>query len=215
MQNILLWLKRYNACDEGYAYSERFNNPITWWNGFERGDWMLWVLSRLIDRKNEAALRKLTLAKALCAKTVLHLMDDERSREAVEVAEKYGSGNATREELYISASAAYAAAETAAYAATAAAYAAAEAADYTAYAAYAAAAAAAAAAYAAASAAYATSAAACAADADSAAYAADADSAASAARKENNAQTAALIRELYTAEEVKRLFDKSNPARST
>ena len=194
MQNILLWLKRYNACDEGYAYSERFNNPITWWNGFERGDWMLWVLSRLIDRKNEAALRKLTLAKALCAKTVLHLMDDERSREAVEVAEKYGSGNATREELCISASAAYAAAETAAYAATAAA---------------------AAAAYAAASAAYATSAAACAADADSAAYAADADSAASAARKANHAQTAALIRELYTAEEVKRLFDKSNPARST
>ena len=206
MQNILLWLKRYNACDEGYAYSERFNNPITWWNGFERGDWMLWVLSRLIDRKNEAALRKLTLAKALCAKTVLHLMDDERSREAVEVAEKYGSGNATREELCISASAAYAAAETAAYAATAAAYAAAEAADYTAYAAYAAAAAAAAAAYAAASAAYAISAAAC---------AADADSAASAARKANHAQTAALIRELYTAEEVKRLFDKSNPARST
>ena len=60
--------------------------------------------------------RELTLAKAHCAATVLHLMKDERSKNAIAVAIKYGNNEATSEEL----SAAYAAAfAAAAYAAAA------------------------------------------------------------------------------------------------
>ena len=110
----------------------------------DRGDWLLW------------------LAKALCAKTVIHLMKDERSINAVNVAEKFGRGECTRKDLDATANAT---ANAAAYAAYAAAYAAAaanaaananataNAAAYAAYAAYAAAAANAAAAAAAAAAA--------------------------------------------------------------
>ena len=91
----------------------------------QRGDWILWLASKLrLDHS------KITLAKARCAKTVMHLMKDERSVKAVEVAEAYGLGEASREEL----DNAYAAANDAAYDAYAAnaataAYAAAAAAD--------------------------------------------------------------------------------------
>lgn len=64
------------------------------WNNCPRGDWMLCLAKKLnIDN------RKLTLAKGLCAKTVIHLMKDERSKKAVEIAIEYGKGKASREEL--------------------------------------------------------------------------------------------------------------------
>ena len=76
---------------------------------------MLWLARKLdIDK------RVVTLAKGHCANTVRHLMKDERSMAAVDMAIKYGEGNATDSELAAAAAAAYAAA----YAAYAAAFAA-------------------------------------------------------------------------------------------
>jgi hypothetical protein len=179
-----------------------------------RGDWLLWLAQKV-----NIPLKELTLAKGYCAKTVIHLMKDERSIKAVEAAIAFGEGNITRGELDADAVAAYAAdAAAAAYAADAAAYAAdaadaaayaadaADAADAAAYAAdaadAAAAAAAAAAAYAAAVAAYAAAyAAAVAAYAAAvAAYAADAADAATDAydaydaRTKNQLETADICR---------------------
>jgi hypothetical protein len=104
----------------------------------ERADWMLWGYGKLYPNN----LKELTLAKAHCANTVRHLMKDERSLKAVDVAISFGEGRATMEELdaaayAAAASAAYsAAANASAYATYAATYAAA--ADYAADAAYAA-----------------------------------------------------------------------------
>ena len=144
-----------------------------------RGDWLLWLAQKV-----NIPLKELTLAKGYCAKTVIHLMKDERSIKAVEAAIAFGEGNITRGELDAAAAAAYAA--DAAYAAAAyAAYAADAAAD----AAYAAADAAADAA--AADAAYAAYA------ADDAADAAAADAAAAAAtdaRTKNQLETADICR---------------------
>jgi hypothetical protein len=96
----------------------------------QRGDWLLWLAKKL-----DLPLNKLTLAKARCAKTVIHLMKDQRSIDAVNVAEKFGLDECTIEELNTAAAdAAYAAAAAAAYAADAA-YAAAYAAYAAAYAA--------------------------------------------------------------------------------
>lgn len=61
----------------------------------ERGDWLLWLFQKM----NPGDLQLITLAKARCANTVRHLMGDERSRNAVDVAERFGLGNATLEEL--------------------------------------------------------------------------------------------------------------------
>ena len=142
-----------------------------------RGDWLIWLAQKI-----GIELRPLTLATALCAKTVLHLMKDKRSINAVEVAERFGRGEVTKEELNASYAAAAAYAAYAAYddAYAYAAYAAYAAYDdgyvytaYTAYTAYAAAAYAADAAY-------------------DDAYAADADDAC----KANQLQTANICREI-------------------
>lgn len=60
-----------------------------------RGDWLLWLYSKT----NSEDLRRITLAKAHCANTVRHLMKDKRSKNAVDVAIKYGNYKASRLEL--------------------------------------------------------------------------------------------------------------------
>jgi hypothetical protein len=95
-----------------------------------RGDWLLWLFRKV----NTDDLKKLTLAKAHCANTVRHLMKDDRSKNAIDVAIKFGNGEAALDELNAAAAAAaaYAAADADADAADAAAYAAAAADAYAA-----------------------------------------------------------------------------------
>ena len=85
-----------------------------------RGDWLLWLAKRC-----GVELQPFTLAKAHCANTVRHLMTDERSMNAVDVAIAFGEGRATRDELDV----AYAAADAASASAAADAASAAAAAD--------------------------------------------------------------------------------------
>lgn len=90
MKELLTYM---NACTEAIKWvGDRDLQKA--WEECERGDWMLWLAGR-----SGINLRTLTLAKARCAKLVIHLMEDERSRKAVEVAEKFGLGQATCEEL--------------------------------------------------------------------------------------------------------------------
>ena len=130
-------LKKGVACEEGLKYFHSQQSFKDAWNNCPRGDWMLWLANKL--KINEQTLY---LAKGYCAKTVIHLMKDQRSKNAVNITIKYGKGKTTKEELRTAAAdaayAAYAAAADAAYAAYAAAADAADAAAYAAYAAYAA-----------------------------------------------------------------------------
>ena len=158
-------IERFSPCADAIAFRKKYKTFRGAWNACPRGDWMLWIAQKL-----DVDIRTLTLAKGYCAKTVIKLMKDQRSKDAVKAAIDFGRGKIDKNELikaaYAAAYAAYAAhaAHAAAHAATYAAYAAhaaADAAAYAAYAAYAAHAAADAAAYAA----YAAHAAAYAADA--------------------------------------------------
>ena len=136
-------LNRLKACHDAVLWVAKQPNVKTAWENCERGDWMLWLAKKLnVDDK------KLTMAKAMCAKQVEHLMKDQRSKDALQACFDYVNGKITREELDAYAYAAYAAyaaadaaADADAYAAYAdAAYAAADADAYAdAYAAYAAA----------------------------------------------------------------------------
>ena len=186
-------LKTLNACEGGYLFAATKSSLLEAWETCERGDWMLWFAQKL-----NCPLQLLSLAKGKCAGTVIHLMKDEISINAVKVAIDFGNGIATRKELNAAAYAAFTASDAAARAA--AAYADDAASDTAAYAA-------AAAAYA--DAAYAAAAAAAYADdaaSDTAAYAAAAyaaaaaadDAAAGAASKENQLQTANICREILT-----------------
>jgi hypothetical protein len=126
MKNIKELLVELRACKEAreWAANKSIEQVVA---ECHRGDWLLWLAKRVgMD------LQTYTLTKGLCANTVRHLMKDERSINAVDVAIAFGKGEATRDELDA------AAADAAAYAAYAA-YAAADVFWFAAYAAYAAA----------------------------------------------------------------------------
>jgi hypothetical protein len=93
MKKAIDVIKVYRPCNDAVKWlGKRTVEQMV--NECERGDWLLWLAQRAgLD------LQPLTLAKARCAKTVIHLMKDERSIKAVEVAERFGLGEATREEL--------------------------------------------------------------------------------------------------------------------
>ena len=104
-------IEKFNPCREALKFREKFTSFKDAWDNCPRGDWMLWIAQKL-----EVDQRKLTLAKALCAETVIHLMKDKRSIKAIEVAKAYSKGEVGENEL----KAAYACADAAAYAADAA-----------------------------------------------------------------------------------------------
>ncbi len=95
-------LVELNACKDAkkWAADKTIEEVI---NKSERGDWLLWL-----GKKLDLPLNKMTLAKARCAKTVIHLMKDQRSINAVNVAERFGLDECTLEELKSAANAAYA-----------------------------------------------------------------------------------------------------------
>ena len=71
-------LEKLNACTEAIEWVKTRKSAIDAWTNCGRGDWMLWLAKRLnVDD------RKLTLAKAMCAKQVEHLMTDQRSKDAL------------------------------------------------------------------------------------------------------------------------------------
>ena len=143
-------LTKLGACTEAVKWAGR-KTPKKAWETCKRGDWLLWIASKLdIDRK------KLVLAACACARTALKYVPvgEDRPRIAIETAEAWTRGEATIEQVRTAARAASAAADAAADAAASAAADAASAAARAAYAAaraaYAASAAASAAAHAAA-----------------------------------------------------------------
>ena len=110
-------LNKLNACQEAVEWAE--NKPIEEIiNTCHRGDWLLWLA-----RKLDVDLQNITLAKGLCANTVIHLMKDDRSINAVNAAIAFGRGEITRAELDAAAAASYAAAASSSYADAASSYA--------------------------------------------------------------------------------------------
>jgi hypothetical protein len=139
-ENVSGFFKGLDACTDGASWAKSKKTLREVWETCERSDWMIWTLRRIgfkDDRKYRlyacACVRGTPLADG---RTLWDLLADQRSRNAVEVAERYADGKASEEELQEARNAAYAAdaAADAAYAAAAAA------AAYAAYAADAAAA---------------------------------------------------------------------------
>lgn len=135
MKSVKRIIEETNPCREATEFILKAKTFKRAWETCERGDWMLWIAAMY-----KVDIEKLTKAKALCANTVRHLMRDERSANAIDVALRFAEGKATLSELNDAANAAKKAAKkaaaNAAYAANAAAAYAAYAAAYAAYAAY-------------------------------------------------------------------------------
>ena len=87
-------LSKLNACAEAVKWASTQPSPAAAWKNCQRGDWMLWLAKKLnVDDK------KLTMAKAMCAKQVEHLMKDQRSKDALQACFDYVNGKITREQL--------------------------------------------------------------------------------------------------------------------
>ena len=94
--------RNFNACAPGTRFALKFKNMRDCYaallNG-EAGDrsaeWAIWTFTR----EGVTNDRDLRLFAVKCARRVEHLMDDERSRKALDVAERYANGEATDAEL--------------------------------------------------------------------------------------------------------------------
>lgn len=125
-KEVAKYFRELDACNDSTEWAKGKKNLREVWDTCERADWMIWALRRIgfkDDRKYRlyacAYVRGTPLANG---RTLWDLLIDERSRKAIEVAERYAEGKASEEERQ---NAAAAAAYVAAYAYAAADYAAA------------------------------------------------------------------------------------------
>ena len=111
MISISDFCQRHGACQDGqeWALANCADMADAWTR--LKPNWLLWVATRpgvLTDRE-------LRLFAVFCARQVEHLLTDQRSKDAIDVAEKFASGEATTEELALAWDAASSAAWAAAW----------------------------------------------------------------------------------------------------
>jgi len=94
VQKLIIKLRELNACKEAIEWLSSQTTLEQAWENCTRGDWLLWLVAAL--RVDE---RKLSLAKGLVAKEITYLMDDKRSKTAVQAAIDYGKNEISRNEL--------------------------------------------------------------------------------------------------------------------
>jgi hypothetical protein len=113
---ILEQLKEIKACNDAIEWieSEGFTSLNQAWAKCHRSDWMIWALDNFDHSISDKDLR---LFAVRCARSVQHLITDERSINAIDIAERHAHGNATDEELATAGAAAGAAARDAVWAA--------------------------------------------------------------------------------------------------
>lgn len=101
--NVKEFCRKHNACHTGSKFALKFATMKDVWDALMRGEpdkktarcWALWIISR------DGVLSKMERVELYVrfAKRVKHLMKDQRSIDALEVAKRYAEGNATDEEL--------------------------------------------------------------------------------------------------------------------
>ena len=97
-------ITKFRPCDDGKEFYDSCTSFKNMWETCPRGDWLLWISSKLSVDK-----RVLTLAKGKCAETVINFMNDDRSKKAVQAAIDYGNGLISDKQLREAADAADAA----------------------------------------------------------------------------------------------------------
>ena len=105
MKTIEKFCKLHHACSEDreWALANCKDTRQVW--DTARPEWLVWIATRpgvLTDNE----LRRFAI---FCARNVEHLLTDERSRHAIDVAERFLNGNASAAELEAAARAAWAA----------------------------------------------------------------------------------------------------------
>ena len=116
MNSLQTKLKELDACDDAIIWAKDYDTLQQAWDNCQRSDWMIWLINKM-EWSNDKDLRLMAVA---FARQVQHLMKDQRSINALDVAERYANGEATVDELTAARVAARAAGAEEAAAATAA-----------------------------------------------------------------------------------------------
>jgi len=128
MTSVKDFCKKHKACKDGYRWGLKYE---TMERVFAEGDdsgYIIWA----VTRKGVLTDRELRLFACFCARQNWHLLTDDRSKRAIEIAERYAAGLATDDDLDAARNAAWYAESAVAWSATrAAASAAASAAAFT------------------------------------------------------------------------------------
>jgi hypothetical protein len=128
--NPVQFCKETNACADGEDFAAKHKTMAEVWDNCPKVDWLTWILDAIDAPHDEKAMR---LFACWCVRNtpledgrkVWDLLTDDRSRNAVAVAERFANSEATGSELHAAGAAARAAARAAAGVARAAARAAA------------------------------------------------------------------------------------------
>lgn len=94
---------KYRPPKEMYKFARRYDKLAQVWRECSRSDWMLWMIA-CIEYKPTGGLRAFA---AFCARQFADLITDPRSQRCIEVADKFGMGEATMVELEDARRAAY------------------------------------------------------------------------------------------------------------
>ena len=94
-EKLLVFLRKNGACS--LEAVEPFETVEEAWESCNRGDWMAWLVGKLVKHlpPEHPERRKLTLAAVKTARLVEHLLlpADKRIAEALELAERWGNGD--------------------------------------------------------------------------------------------------------------------------
>lgn len=92
---IKSFCKLHDACDDGREWAlENCKTMDDAWNT-AKPEWLLWIATR----EGVLSNKELRSFAVFCARQVQHLMEDTRSINAIDVAERFANGLATNEEL--------------------------------------------------------------------------------------------------------------------
>lgn len=97
------FVTEFRPCREGRDFALQYQNMSEVWDNCPRADWLLWICKQM-NIRNDKQFRLFAvwcIRNMMCSgdRTMWDLLTDERSRNAVVVAEKFANGEASVGEL--------------------------------------------------------------------------------------------------------------------
>jgi len=98
MKQFLEYLKNRSACEEGVKFTERYETPQEAWDACENSNWMSWLLRRTLRNPNPEQHKSLVRIACEAARLALPAVKfgELRPLRAIEAAEAWICGKATK-----------------------------------------------------------------------------------------------------------------------